>query len=179
MKKKNYLALLLLFCATFILVGCGSTKEEKKEDKNSTSEKSKSQENVVKTLSCTILEENVEDIMNVKMTMDFDYDEGKKEIVNGNLKAIMTVTKSDITDSEMKEFKETDFCKDGTLSDFDEYARDCKTEVNGNTNTAIVDFDIDKISAEEDGAIKKNMTLEEVQSSFIKEFGEQSTCTIK
>lgn len=177
MKKKNILLLFLLCATSLLLVGCGE--KESNEDKESSKTEKKEEKNT-KSMSCTLMEEDFEDMMKLTMTMDFEYDEKKQEVVSGNLKTTMTVTSDDLSDEDMDIFKETDFCKDGTLEDFDDYATSCKTNVSGKTLTSVVQFDIDKLdeASNEDGTFRKDMTLEEIQESLKSEYDE-TTCTIK
>ena len=179
MKKKNMLLLLLLCATSFLLVGCGEKDEEKESEKDTT--KTEQKENSgLQSMSCTLIDEDFEDVMRLTMTMDFDYDTTKKEVVSGSLKTTMKVTSDDVTDEEMTIFKETDFCKDGTLSDFEDYANSCNTNVDGKVSTSVVEFDIDKLAqaSDEEGTFRKDMTLEEIQKTLIAEY-DGAKCTIK
>ena len=183
MKKK--IMLLCLLCATsLLLVGCGEKdkKEESttKKEGTKTEQKQKQEESGIKSLSCTFMDESDED-MSLYMSMDFDYDTQKKEVISGRMKTTFKLTSSDVTDEDMEMLKQLDFCDDDTFSDFKDYSTSCNTDVNGTTITSVVELDVDKLekASDDEDTFRKDMTLEELKEALSDEYNDEVTCTIK
>lgn len=180
MKKKSILLLFLLCVTSLLLVGCGEKDADKETEKESTKTEKKEESNL-KTMSCTLYDEEEEGLM-MSMSMDFEYDSTKKEVVSSHLTTTFNFEAVDISDEEMEMLQNYDFCSDAEFNDFSDYAKSCNTNVKGKTVTSVIDLDVDKLdeASDEEDTFRKDMTLEEIKESLSSQYeDEEVTCTIK